>query len=229
MKPTSGNLTPVLATLVLLSLIFAATPPFFPVSAAQSEPTGPSLHRLHLGYDKATGQQIDDPTAQTRTSSSAAEEAEIQSFFARKRETVDPTRITFRSGVTIHPERGIQADAREALAAPGAPPLRDSYWLIQFRYPFPTEARSRLEDAGVAFYDYLDVSGLYARVPPEAAPLLESMVREGQVRYVGSIPAEAKTRPALVAAAVQNPAMEREILVLTFGEPTPAHLEELGR
>ena len=122
----------------------------------------------------------------------------------------------------------MEAGAREALAPSGAR-RSDGYWLIQFRYPFPTEARYRLEDAGVAFYDYMDVAGFYAKVPPEAAPLLESMLQEGEVRYVGGIPAEAKARPALVAEAVRNPAAEREIVVLTFDEPTPAQLEELGR
>ncbi|NIV32062.1 MAG: hypothetical protein GWN58_22045, partial [Anaerolineae bacterium] len=49
------------------------------------------------------------------------------------------------------------------------------------------------------------------------------------IRYVGRIPAEAKAKPALVVGAVQNPALEREIVVMTFDEATPAQDEELGR
>jgi subtilisin family serine protease len=227
-NPTSRNLTPVLAGLVLLSLILVAAPPIRPVSAAQGDPTGPSLHWLHLGYDKETGRQIIDPTARASASSSAAEEAEVEAFFTRKRERVDPTRITFRSGITIHPEPGMVAGAREALAA-STDLGSGGFWLIQFRYPFPTEARYRLEDAGVAFYDYMDVAAFYAKVPPEAALLLESMLQEGQVRHVGGIPADAKVKPGLVIQATRSPTAEREIVVLTFDEPTPAQLEELGR
>ena len=119
-------------------------------------------------------------------------------------------------------------DVREALSDPGAHEAV-RYWLIQFRYPFPTDARHRLEDAGVVFYDYLDVAAFYARVPAEAEPLLKAMLREGEVRHVGRIPAEAKVKPALVAGAVREPALEREIVVLTFDEPTPPQQEELGR
>ena len=203
-----------------------APPPFFPVSAAQNVSAEPSLHRLHFLYDKATGQQLDDPTARMPTSET--EEAEVEAFFARKRAQVDATRITFRSGITIYPEPGMEAGAREALAAPGEL-ASGSRWLIQFRYPFPTEARTRLQDAGVAFYDYVDVCGFFARVPTEALPLLEEMLQEGLVRHVSRIPAEAKVHRALAAEAARRPAAEREIVVLTFGQPTPAEMEQLGR
>jgi subtilisin family serine protease len=147
---------------------------------------------------------------------------------AGRREQVDPTRITFRSGITIHPQPGMGPGVREALSDSSVQES-DRYWLIQFRYPFPTEARTRLEDVGVVFYDYLDVAALYARVPGGAALLLEEMLQAGEVRYVGSIPAEAKVRPALAARAAQSLALEREIVVLTFDEPTPAQVAELGR
>jgi len=227
-KPTAKNLIPQLATLLLLSLLFAAGPLRSPASAARDGQGEPSLHRLHLGYDKATGQQTGEATAPIGVSGATGEDAEAEALWARKSEQVDPTRITFRSGVTIHPQPGMEPGARSAMGSSGnATP--DIFWLIQFRYPFPTEARSRLEDAGVAFYDYLDVSALYAKVPAGALLMLESMLETGEIRYVGGIPAEAKVGKELAVDAVRNPAAEREIVVLTFDEPTPPQLEELGR
>ena len=67
MKPNSRSLTPALAVLALLSLLAATTPPFFAVLAAPDSASGPSLHRLHFLYDKATGRQMDDPTVLTQT------------------------------------------------------------------------------------------------------------------------------------------------------------------
>jgi subtilisin family serine protease len=154
--------------------------------------------------------------------------SEDEALLTRKREEVDPTRITFRSGITIHPRAGMEAGVRETLAAADGG-SSDKMWLIQFRYPFPTEARARLQDAGVKFYDYVDVCGLIARVPPGALPLLEEMLEEGIVRYVGSIPAEAKVQRTLVTEAAGHPESEQEVVVLTFDQPSAAQLEQLGR
>ncbi len=225
MKPTSSNLTPFLAVLILLSLMVAAISPVLPVSAAPGAPAGSSLHQLHFLYDKTTGQLLDQPAAQGPT---AVDEAEVEALLARKLEGVDPTRITFRSGVTIHPESGMAAGAREALSTPGEG-VSSRLWLIQFRYPFPSAARIRLEELGVRFYDYVDVCGFFARIPPEALPLLEEMLDEGLVRYVGFIPAEAKVQRTLASEAARQPEVERAIAVLTFDELDPAQLAEMGR
>ena len=222
------NLTPILATLLLLSLVSGTVPSLAPVSAAPDGQAEPSLHRLHLDYDKGTGRWLVDPAARTRMPGPAAEDMEIGSLPAGKQTEADPTRITFRSGSTIHPGPGMAPGVREALAATGD--MRsDGFWLIQFRYPFPTGARTLLEDAGVAFFEYLDVSAFYARIPPVALPLLERMLETGEVRYVGAVPADAKVKPGLAADAVRDPQSEREILVLTFDESNEAQLEELGR
>ena len=228
MKLTKKNLTPLLATLLLLSLCIGAVPSLSPVSAAEDGEVTVSLHRIHQGYDKDTGRWLVDPTVRTWMPGTAGEDAEVGSLAAGKQGEVDPARVTFRSGITIHPVPGIEPGAREALAA-ADDAGGERYWLIQFRYPFPTEARYRLQDAGVAFYDYLDVSAFFAWVPPGALPLLEDMLETGEVRYVGGIPAQAKAAPGLVVDATRNPAAEREILVLTFDEPNEAELEELGR
>ena len=141
MKPTSRHLATVLAGLLFLALVTAISPPFPAVSMTNEASAGSSLHRLHFVYDKITGRQLDDPTV--RTPAPAAEEDRDEAFLARKQGQVDPTRITFRSGLTIHPRAGMEAGARTALSTPDRA-SSDKIWLIQFRYPFPTEARARL-------------------------------------------------------------------------------------
>jgi len=184
-------------------------------------PGEPGLHDGHLGYDKDTGQALDDPTVRTPAARTPEELRQLQRAAQEKRQQVDPTRITFRSGVTIHPRSGT-AGILPALRAAG-----DGYYLIQFIYPFPTAARYRLEEAGVTFYDYVDVSGFYAQIPPQAAELLERLMAEGLVRYVGEVPPEAKLSPAMAAQATAGAAEQQAVTVLTFEQPTPAQLEEL--
>ena len=226
MKPTSRYLATALAGLLFLALVTAISPPFPAISMAGEASAGSALHRLHFVYDKATGQLVEDAT--DVVPGGATVDSEVKALLARKHAQVDPTRITFRSGLTIHPRAGMEAGAREALSAPDGA-SRDKMWLIQFRYPFPTEARARLQDAGVAFYDYVDVCGLFARVPPGALPLLEEMLAAGIVRYVGSIPPEARVQRTLVTEAAGHPESGREIVVLTFDAPSTEQFEQLER
>lgn len=186
----------------------------------------PALHEGHLGYDKQTGQSLDDPTARLSVSRSPEEGAEIRQYNEQKLQGVDPTRITFRSGLTVHPQPGIEAAVLEALSAPGESADGD-YYLIQFSYPFPTEARRLLAEAGVTFYDYVDVAGLYAKVPPRAMDLLQSLSADGLVRHIGAIPKEARLEPALAVQAARSPEAQNQVIVLTFDEPTPAQLADL--
>ena len=189
-------------------------------------PGEPGLHNGHLGYDKDTGQALDDPTVRTPPIRTPEELGELQRAAQEKLEKVDPTRITFRSGVTIHPPSGT-AGILPAPGTVGDATSDDTYYLIQFSYPFPSEARQRLEEAGVTFYDYVDVSGFYAQISPQAADLLDQMMAEGLVRHVVDIPPEAKLSPAMAAQATTGADEERAVTVLTFEQPTPAQLEEL--
>ena len=77
----------------------------------------------------------------------------------------------------------------------------EDYYLIQFSYPFPTEVRYRLEEAGMTFYDYAGVAAMYAKVPSQALDALQNAMMEKTVRYVGNIPTQAKVDPNLAAQA----------------------------
>ncbi|MBN2390039.1 MAG: S8 family serine peptidase [Anaerolineae bacterium] len=182
----------------------------------------PVLHTGHLGYDKETGQLLDDPTVHTAVARSAEEQAVYEQQYQEKLAGVDPTRLTFRSGFTIHPQPGMAPSVREQLTSSSA-----GYYLIQFSYPFPTELRYRLEETGVIFYDYVGMAGMYAKVPPQALDALQSAMTENAVLYVGDIPAEAKVEPMLAAKATASPEVEYAVIVLTFDGLTIAQLEEL--
>ncbi|MCP4539796.1 MAG: S8 family serine peptidase [Chloroflexi bacterium] len=184
----------------------------------------PALHSGHLGYDKETGQFLDDPTVHTSLVRSPEEQAAYERYYNEKLAGVDPTRLTFRSGLTIHPQPGMAPSVREQLMSGD-----NDYYLIQFSYPFPTQARYRLEEIGVTFYDYVGVSGMYARVPAQALETLQNTIAKGAILYVGSIPTQAKVEPNLAAQAEASPKMEHSVIVLTFDEPTPAQLEELQK
>jgi subtilisin family serine protease len=187
-----------------------------------------TLNTAHIGYYDETGEWVDDPTVTTfSTADRLAEETEFQQYYQEKLKGVDPTQVTFRSGITIHPERGIAPAVLEQLKPLQDSASSDNYYLIQFSYPFPAEARQRLETTGVTFYDHVSTTGLYAKVPPEAMGVLQALTEEGLVRHVGEIPLEAKVEPDLLAEASVASKAEHEVIVLTFEEPTPAQLQEL--
>ncbi|MCF8055149.1 MAG: S8 family serine peptidase [Desulfocapsa sp.] len=183
----------------------------------------PGLHTGHLGYDKESGRLLDDPTVHISVPQSLGEQAEYERYYQEKLEGVDSTRLTFRSGFTSQPLPGMAPVARKKMASG-----EDDYYLIQFSYPFPTETRDHLEKLGVTFYDYVSVAGMYAQVVPGALDTLENAITEKTIRYVGNIPTQAKVEPNLAAQAAAGPETEHAVTVLTFEEPTPAQLEELG-
>ncbi|MGB2910529.1 MAG: S8 family serine peptidase [Anaerolineales bacterium] len=186
----------------------------------------PMLHDGHLGFDKKTGESLDDPTIHVPEILSPQDQVENQQYYQQKLQGVDPTRVTFRSGYSIHPEAGIAANVLKQLGAGTGSIPDENYYIIQFSYPFPTQARRNLEEVGVKFYDYVDVAGLYASVPPQAEGLLQSLLVEGLIRYVGTIPPQAKLAPELAERSLA-PETDQDVIVLTFGQLTQDQMNEL--
>ncbi len=180
-------------------------------------------------YDKQTGEWVDDPTVTTYSADdSLAETAEEQQYYQDKLKGIDPTKLTFRSGVTVQPEPGIALAVSEQLATNlQGSAADDNYYLIQFNYPFPIEARQRLEATGVVFYDNVGQTSFYAKVPAQAIETLQDLVAEGLVRHVGEIPLEAKVETDLIAETAMASSEEYNVTVLTFEEPTSAQLQDL--
>lgn len=188
----------------------------------------PMLHEGHILYDPQTGETSDDPTVTVSAIDSPEEQARLAEYLEQKRTGLEPGRLRFRSGYTLEPQAGIDPEVLEELAGAREADAGEGYYVIQFSYPFPTEARLSLEEAGVVFYDYVDVGGLYARVPSQALEILQAMVTEGLIRYVGPIPAEAKVDPALLSDVELGAEVEEMVTLLTFDEPTSAQLEQLA-
>ncbi len=194
----------------------------------QDQPTiEPGLHDGHLGFDKNTGESLDDPTIHVPEVLSPQDQVENQQYYQQKLQGVDPTRVTFRSGYSIHPEAGIAEDVLKQLGAGTGSIPDENYYIIQFSYPFPTQARRNLEEVGVKFYDYVDVAGLYASVPPQAEGLLQNLLAEGLVRYVGTIPPQAKLAPELVERSLAAPEAAQDVIVLSFDQLTQDQMNEL--
>ena len=187
----------------------------------------PMLHDGHLGFDKKTGEFLDDPTIHVPEVLYPQDQVENQQYYQRKLQGADPTRVTFRSGYSIHPEAGITADVLMQLGAGTGSFPDENYYIIQFSYPFPTQARRDLEEVGVKFYDYVDVAGLYASVPPQAEGLLQSLLAEGLVRYVGTIPPQAKLAPELAERSLAVPETDQDVIALTFDQLTQDQMNEL--
>ena len=188
-----------------------------------------TLNQGHLGYDKKTGQHLEEPTIhhsvfrfpEELTSELLSAEAK---YVNQMMTGVDPTILRFRSGHTIHPQPGIDPSIQKTL------PTRTSggYYLVQFSYPFPTEERYRLESLGFKFYDCVEEAGLYARIPPGGLKTLQNTMAKGTIRYVGDIPNAAKVAPNLASQVDENPGTIFKVIVLTFEAVTSSQLEELG-
>jgi subtilisin len=190
-----------------------------------------TLNTGHFGHvDPASGTWVDDETVTTSSvTERLAQDEEFRQYYQQKLNAEDPTRLTFRSGVTLRPEPGIAAPVLERLAALQGADSGGTYYVIQFSYPFPAEARQRLEASGVLFFDHIGPTGLYARIPAGAVGVLQDLIAEGLVRHVGEIPAAAKIDPGILPGAAAAAGEERDLILLTFEAPTPAQLEELGR
>jgi subtilisin family serine protease len=184
--------------------------------------------QVHLGYDKATGKSLPDPTIIENPAYSPADLALLQQQADEKLAAIDATQIRFRSGYEVHPQPGIAPEVLEQLSRPVEAAGEDGHYVVQFRYPVPTQARRDLESAGMTFYDDLDTGAALAKVPSKALDGLQKLARDGTVRYVGSIPWEARLSPSLADLMAKEPDGSSDIVLLTFDEPTQAQLDELS-
>ena len=183
----------------------------------------------HLGYDKATGQLLPDPTIIRNPESTAADLFIMKQQSDEKLAMIDNTQIRFRSGYEFHPQPGIAREVVNRLSQIGGETDQDGYYVVQFSFPIPTQARRDLEAAGVTFYDDLDVGAALAKIPPQVLDELQTMTLEGSVRYVGAIPQEARISPSFANLAITEPEGISDIVLLTFDEPTQAQLDELSQ
>ncbi len=97
----------------------------------------PAFNIGHLGYDKATGQWLEDPTARLNPPKAMEEKARLQRYTAQKLQGIDLAQIRFRSGYTLDLlQPGISQKVLQELAAASPETPGGGYYLIQFSYPY---------------------------------------------------------------------------------------------
>lgn len=189
--------------------------------------TGASLSEVHLGYDKAGGALLDDPTISRSTFQLAGQSATE----LKPGNDIDPGRIRFGSSYELTVEPGLAPELSEQLAqaalsgASGRAEL--PYMIIQFNFPVDGGAKSQLEQQGVVFGDPIDKLAAYAKIPPSALPAVTQAIDAGQVHFVGASPPEARVAEPLKAKINERPQATLPIVVQLFESPTPAQLEAL--
>ncbi|MBI1881463.1 MAG: hypothetical protein HYR94_25060 [Chloroflexi bacterium] len=110
-----------------------------------------SLSEVHLGYDKASGALLDNPTI----SRSAFQVAGQSATELKPESDIDPSRIRFGSGYQFSVEPGFAPQIYQQLAKAALSGASGSaeipYVVIQFNFPVDLGAKSQLEQNGVVF------------------------------------------------------------------------------
>lgn len=118
--------------------------------------------------------------------------------------------------------QGIQAVLREELEQ-GA----GGYFVLQFSTLPDETARQELEKAGIVLGDFIPENAYQAYLPADALPALEKLIADGDLRYAGPIPPEAKLQSELAAKIEADPQASYEVVVQLFAEPPEAVLKEI--
>jgi hypothetical protein len=89
------------------------------------------------------------------------------------------------------------------------------------------ETRDKLKQIGCVHYDYIQINAFYAKIPPEALDTVISLVNEGEVRYLGRIPTQAKIYPELLNEARSHPFTSIPVVVELFPDMTQEDIDSL--
>ncbi|MFA4935295.1 MAG: hypothetical protein WC568_05615, partial [Candidatus Methanoperedens sp.] len=80
---------------------------------------------------------------------------------------------------------------------------------------------------GVVLLDYTQDNAFYAKIPQDAFEFLSTLIAEKKIRYIGTIPSEAKIKPEFLKEAQKNPDELYQIVVYLLEEPTESNLKNL--
>jgi serine protease AprX len=186
--------------------------------AAQDGEFSQTLGEAHMGYDKETGQFLDDPTTMRVANAPAlldpekgAPEAGVIRFSAANLLTVTP-------GITAHLQQQLLSSDQPT-----------EYLALQFTFPVELDLKEQLEAEGVVFGDPLNSLSFYAKIPARAATAVLQAIDQGQIYFVGQVPPALQISEGLQAQldALNNPETAVAVTVQLFEPPTENQLARI--
>ena len=179
-----------------------------------------TLNEAHMGYDKTTGQYLDDPTIQRSNGPEALE--------PKANSDIDPGVIRFGANNALQVTPGMAPALRQQLAAAEAPA---EYLVLQFSYPVDIALKDALAAQGVVFGDPLDKLSFYAKIPGGAVTAVSEAIDRGQINFVGQVPAAFHISDGVQARlnALASQDAELPVTVQLFEAPTEAQLADLQK
>lgn len=130
------------------------------------------------------------------------------------------------TAIPVPPETLTAGTVREMLG-PSLDGEGGGYFLFQLGGPLEQDTRAELEGVGVVFYDYISDNAYYVYLPAGSLPVLQELLQEGILRYVGPIPDEAKLDPRLGEKLQADPEQPFSVIVQFFEAPSAADRERL--
>ena len=169
-----------------------------------------------IEIDRTTGERLGNFSIPTNEALTPVQLMEIRKAKEEKGKSVDPAELRFRSGHLIRPDRGVEPEVSQAMN------LDEGYrfLLVQFGDVVKPEIIEALKEEGFIFYDYVHFHAFYVKIPSGSMGRLEGLLTEGEVRYIGTIPPEAKIQEVLWQKALDNTEEAFEVAVLFFKNET---------
>ncbi len=177
-----------------------------------------TLGRSHFGFDKDTGQYLNDPTIE-RASGAQFMEPKANS-------DIDPSVIAFGATHVLQVTPGLAPTLHQRLAAADTPA---EYLVLQFTYPVDIELKNALAAQGVVFGDPLDKLSFYAKIPARAVTAVSNAIDKGKINFVGQVPPAFHLSDSLQVRmnTLTSLAASLPVTVQFFEMPTDAQLADL--
>jgi hypothetical protein len=175
------------------------------------------LGAAHYGYDKETGEILDDPTISYISPD--------QAWLDLEKGAPEAGLIRFGAGNLLTVTPGIAADLQQQLLSTDQP---GDYLALQFTFPVDLDLKKQLETAGVVFGDPLNSLSFYAKIPASAATAVIQAVDQGKINFVGQVPPAFQISEGLQAQldALSDLETAVPVTVQLFESPTESQLAQ---
>ncbi|MBK8985834.1 MAG: S8 family serine peptidase [Chloroflexi bacterium] len=179
-----------------------------------------TLDEVVLGYDKATGQYLDDPTITRYT--------DAQVWPDDEKAPPDASFIRFGANNLLAVTPGLATDLQQRLLTADAP---SEYLALQFTYPVDLILKEQLSAQGVVFGDPLNSLSFYAKIPAAAVTAVTNAITQGKINFVGQVPPAYQISEGLQTQlnALDAPETAVPITVQLFEAPTETQLAEFAK